>query len=144
MQDNINNQDQTPAGDATNKPYILIAEDAKFYIKVNQAKFEAAGFEVNIVEDGQQLLDAARVRKPDLIILDLIMPVKDGFTTIQELKADAALRDVTVLVFSELGQQTDIDRLKQLGAADFLSKIDNSPTHLIDKVRSYITKPTHG
>lgn len=134
------NQAESPMPVAGNRPYILIAEDAKFYAKVDQAKFESAGFEVATVSDGQALLDSARQRKPDIIILDLIMPVKDGFVTTQELKADPDLRDIPVLVFSNLSQQSDIDKLKQLGAADFLIKNDNSPTTLVDKVKLYLNQ----
>ena len=138
--DQAHGQEPAPAPASGSRPYILIAEDAKFYAKVDQAKFESAGFEVATVGDGQALLDAARQRKPDLIILDLIMPVKDGFVTTRELKADPSLKDVPVLVFSNLSQQSDIDKLKQLGAADFLIKNDNSPTALVDKVRAHLAQ----
>jgi CheY-like chemotaxis protein len=137
--------DQSQAQDSAStsvpgQPYILIAEDAMFYAKVDQAKFQSAGFEVMTVSNGQELLDSARQRKPDIIILDLIMPVKDGFATTQELKADPSLKDIPVLVFSNLSQQSDIDKLKQLGADDFLIKNDNSPTALVDKVKAHLAQ----
>jgi CheY-like chemotaxis protein len=139
MTDNTDQQNQGPLTGGARKPYVLIAEDAKFYAKVDQLQFESAGFEVLIVSDGQQLLDAARQRKPDIILLDLIMPVMDGFATITELKADPNLKDIKVLVFSNLSQQDDIERLKKLGATDFLVKTDLSPKALAEKVKGYLS-----
>lgn len=133
-----NPQNQTTQGAGGNKPYVLIAEDAKFYAKVDQMQFEKAGFEVTIVSDGQQLIDTAKQRKPDIILLDLIMPVKDGFATIQELKADPNLKDIKVLVFSNLSQAADMERVKALGATDFLFKTELSPKVIAEKVRSYL------
>lgn len=130
--------DQNPSTPTGNRPYILIAEDAKFYAKVDQLQFEKAGFEVLVLADGQQLLEAAHKRKPDVILLDAIMPVKDGFATLTELKADAGLKDIPVLIFSNLGQQEDIERFKNLGAVDFLLKTDLSPKVLAEKVKAHL------
>lgn len=136
--DKEDKQAQSPPAPTGDRPYILIAEDAKFYAKVDQLQFENAGFEVAIFGDGQQLLEAARKRKPDIILLDAIMPVKDGFITLTELKADPNLKDLPVLIFSNLGQQEDIERFKSLGATDFVSKTENSPHVMIEKVKSYL------
>jgi CheY-like chemotaxis protein len=130
--------DQNAAASASGRPYILIAEDAKFYATVDQQQFEKAGFEVTVLADGQQLLEAAHKRKPDVILLDAIMPKKDGFATLTELKADAGLKDIPVLIFSNLAQSEDIKKFEQLGAVDFISKTDTSHEDMINKVKSYL------
>lgn len=132
----MNDQNQLTG---SQRPYILMADDSKFYGSVNKLKFENAGFEVTAVSDGAQLIESARQRKPDLILLDLIMPVKDGFETIKELKADPTLKDIKVLVFSDLGQEEEIAKLRALGATDFLVKTETSPQETVEKVKSHLS-----
>ncbi|HZE87147.1 MAG TPA: response regulator [Methylomirabilota bacterium] len=103
---------------------ILVGEDDKFLGKVFLAKLSAAGFDVTLAENGQEVLEKARLKKPDLLLLDLIMPVKDGFETLQELRADPNLKDIKVIITSTLQQPEDLAKTKQLGASGYLNKED--------------------
>jgi two-component system, OmpR family, alkaline phosphatase synthesis response regulator PhoP len=118
------------------KKYILIGEDDKFFAKVYLLKLSKAGYDVSVVESGDQVIAQATVRKPDLIMLDLIMPKKDGFQTLQELKANPNLRTVKVLITSALEQPEDIQKVKQLGAAGFLNK--SSIQNIVTEVQKYV------
>ncbi|KKR81119.1 MAG: Response regulator receiver protein [Candidatus Daviesbacteria bacterium GW2011_GWA1_41_61] len=120
------------------KKYILVGEDDKFYANIYKIKLAKEGFDVEVVGDGEQVLTSARQKKPDLILLDLIMPVKDGFETLKELKADPKLKDIKVVVSSNLGQEEDIKKTVQLGAVDYLTKANLSIQEVVDKIRGYL------
>src|ERR1700733_7491000 len=105
---------------------IFIVEDDKFLASAYRLKLTKVGFEVQIVSDGQELLDLLKTAIPDLIILDIIMPVKDGFVTLQELRANTSWKNIPVIVASNLGQKEDVDKAIRLGANDFIVKSDLS------------------
>ena len=122
------------------KGKILLAEDDKFISIAYRHGLEQAGFEVVLASDGQQAMEKARAEKPDLILLDIIMPVKNGFDVLQDLKADADLKEIPVIILSNLGQSTDIKRGQELGAADYLIKANHSLEDVINKVKQYLKK----
>lgn len=117
---------------------ILIAEDDKFLSNAYRVKLTKAGFEVKVVGDGQEALDSLQAFIPDLILLDLVMPIKDGFATLEAIKADEKLKTIPVIVASNLGQKEDCDKAFRLGAKDFVVKSDLSLDTLIQKIHSLI------
>jgi len=117
---------------------ILVAEDDKFLGNAYRAKLTKAGFEVQIARDGQEAMDIVRTYLPDIILLDLVMPVKDGFTALAELKNDPQLKNIPVLIASNLGQKEDTDRGMKLGASDYFIKSDLSLNTIIEKINSLI------
>ena len=121
------------------KKYILIIEDDKFYDNIFQKKFLMAGYDLTIATDGLQGVEQAIQRKPDIILLDLIMPNQDGFETIQKLKENQALQEVPIIVLSNLGQPNDIEKAKQLGAVDYIVKASISLQEVVDKVTAYLS-----
>lgn len=117
---------------------ILIAEDDKFLSSAYRFKLAKAGFEVQIVGDGAELLKVLETYVPDLILLDLVMPVMDGFTALENIKLNPKFKSVPVLIVSNLSQKEDIDRTKELGATDFVVKSDMSLDNLIEKINKLI------
>lgn len=117
---------------------ILIAEDDKFLGNAYQAKFSLSGFEVKLATDGNEALVALQTFIPDVILLDLMMPVKDGYATLQEIKANPKLKNIPVIVASNLGQAEDVQRALSLGAVDFVVKSDLSLNTLIEKINKMI------
>ena len=120
------------------KHKILLVEDDKFITKAYQDGLSRAGFIVAAVSDGNQALAALKRDKPDLILLDLIMPEKNGFETLAEIKADESLKNIPVIVSSNLGQDSDIAKGKELGAIDYLIKSDYSIDEVAKKIRQYL------
>lgn len=120
------------------KKYILVVEDDMAYASVYKRKLEAEGFDVLVVNDGEAALQAVKQRKPDLIILDLLMPKKDGFTVLVELKNSADTRNVPVLVATNLSQEVDVDKAMKAGAADYFVKSNISISEVIEKIRKYL------
>lgn len=119
---------------------ILVAEDDKFLSNAYRVKLTKAGFEVKMVADGQEVLTILQTFTPDIILLDVVMPVKDGFATLEAIKSDEKLKTIPVIVASNLGQKEDCDRALKLGANDFVVKSDLSLDTLIQKIHNLIGK----
>jgi len=113
------------------KPSVLVAEDDEFMLKVHQKKMNKEGFEVFLARNGQEALDLAKEKKPDIILLDLIMPVKDGFETLKALKADPELKKIKVIVLSNLSQEEDKIWAQEMGAVDYFVKANVSFSKII-------------
>lgn len=123
---------------AAPKKYLLVAEDDRFYANVYTNKLAREGYEVKVVGDGQQILDAVGQRKPDLILLDLVMPVLDGFETLKELKANPDTRDIPVIVLSSLGQEEDATKIHELGAVDYFVKTNITIHDMVAKIKEHL------
>ena len=119
---------------------ILLAEDDKYICRAYKDGLERAGFQVLVAFDGVEAMQKVRSEKPDLILLDLIMPVKNGFEMLEELKKDPAFKRIPVIILSNLGQDSDREKGKSLGAVDYLVKSDFSMKEVIRKVREHLTK----
>lgn len=118
---------------------ILIAEDDKFLASAYRLKLTKAGFDVQIVDDGAELLKIIETFIPNLILLDLVMPVMDGFSALENLRSTPKFKSIPIIVASNLGQKEDIDRAINLGATDFVVKSDMSLDMLIEKINKFIS-----
>ena len=119
---------------------ILIIEDDKFLRELIAQKLSKEDYEISEAIDGEEGMSKVKEEKPDLILLDLIMPDMDGFMTLKELQKDHLLASIPVIILSNLGQQDDIDKAKQLGAVDFLVKAHFTPNEIIDKINKILNK----
>lgn len=117
---------------------ILVAEDDVFLANAYRVKLEKEGYTVHISPNGQDALEYIKKNLPDLVILDLIMPMMDGFTVLKEVKSSAVTQHIPVIVASNLGQKEDIDKSKELGATDYILKSDISIKDLVIKIQSYL------
>lgn len=114
---------------------ILVAEDDRFLANAYRVKLTKAGYNVKIVSDGQETVEALAVNIPDVLVLDLMMPKKDGFAVLVDLKKNPAWAKIPCIVASNLGQKEDIDKAKALGASDYIVKTDMSLNDLIVKIK---------
>lgn len=117
---------------------MLVVEDDPFYSKIYKTKLAKERILSEIVGNGNDALRVSRERRPGLILLDLIMPGKDGFETLAELKSDASLRDVPVVVLSNLSQEEDVRRIMELGAVEYLIKANVPIQEVVSKVRMHL------
>jgi len=117
------------------KKTILVAEDDKFYANVYRRKLELEGYNVVVAENGEIALKLIKVKAPDLILLDLIMPVMDGFAVLKQLQKDQDLANIKIIVLSNLGQDEDIEKAKALGASEYIIKSNLSINELVDKIK---------
>lgn len=119
---------------------ILVAEDDKYLRNAMRVKLEKSGFTVITAEDGQQAIEKIKANVPNLIILDLLMPVKDGFTVLAEIKNDPTTQKIPVIVASNLGQKEDVDKAMHLGATDYIVKTNMTLGALVEKITRLIPK----
>ena len=117
---------------------IVIVEDEEILIKVLKEKFEKEGFKVSLAADGVEALSVIKKAKPDLVLLDLVLPKKDGFEVLEEMKASGDLKMIPVIVLSNLGQDEEIKRALNLGAKDYLVKTQHPINEVVEKVRDYL------
>lgn len=122
---------------------ILIAEDDNFLANAYRMKLTKEGFEIKIVADGEDVFVVLQEFKPDLILLDLVMPKKDGFAVLKELKANDQYKSIPVLVASNLGQQEDRETCEKLGAVGFIVKSDLSMQDLIVQIKQHLSLPSN-
>lgn len=104
------------------KAGILIVDDSKNNQEICRICLEAENYTVYFAEDGAQGLKLASQIKPDLILLDIMMPVMDGYQMLEKLKSDSALKDIPVLVVAVITDMNDVVKAFKLGATDFLNK----------------------
>jgi two-component system, OmpR family, alkaline phosphatase synthesis response regulator PhoP len=100
----------------------ILIEDDKFFREFYAQKLREKGVEVYQAGDGVEGVQMVAQSKPDIILLDLIMPNKDGFQVLEELSANEVNKTIPVLVFSTLGQDKDIEKAKSLGAKGYVNK----------------------
>lgn len=124
--------------DPNKKQTVLIVEDDEFLRALAAKRLDKDGFNVQVAVDGENAVATAKQVKPDLIVLDLILPGLDGFEVLEKIKADEALKPVPVIVFSNLGQKEDVERAQYLGAASFLVKSNFTLDDLLEKVREQL------
>jgi CheY-like chemotaxis protein len=101
---------------------ILLVEDNEFNRDMLSRRLQRRGFDVAIAEDGQAGIEAARSGMPDLILMDMDLPVLDGWESTRRLKADPALRSIPVIALTAHALQSDCDRAYEAGCDDFATK----------------------
>ena len=117
---------------------VLIVDDDSFILDMYALKFREEGFELVVASDGKQALDAIAQEKPDIMLLDVIMPLSDGFEVLEKVKADPKVKNVPVILLTNLGQKEDIDKGLKLGAVDYIIKAHFTPSEVVQKVKQYL------
>lgn len=121
---------------------VLLAEDDNFLREICSKKLINEGFTVFEAIDGSQALEAAKEVKPDIMLLDIIMPAIDGFQVLQEIKSskDSELANVPIIMLSNLGQDDDIQKAMEGGASDYLVKAHFTTEEIVGKIKKLLKK----
>ncbi|MBU0660854.1 response regulator [Patescibacteria group bacterium] len=114
---------------------VLLVEDDTFLANIYKTKFELEGFKVIGAENGELGLKEAKKKHPDIILLDILLPKMDGFTVLEHLKSEEDLKDIPVIMLTNLGQKDDVEKGLALGAVDYLIKAHFKPSETVDKVK---------
>ena len=117
------------------KKKILIIEDEAYLLEMYKMKFELEGYKVLIARDGQEGIESAVFGKPDIILLDLVMPIKDGYQVLEELKEKDETKKIPILILSNLGQADEIKKGINNGADKYLIKANMTPNQLVREVK---------
>jgi|SRR3989344_6672071 len=119
-------------------PKILIIEDDKFLRELIAQKLVKSGYDVLSSIDGEDGLKKIKEDRPDLVLLDLILPNIDGFEVLSQIKGDPKINAVPVIIFSNLGQKEDTEKGLKLGAADYLIKAHLTPGEIVEKIKNVL------
>jgi len=115
---------------------ILIIEDDKFLRELISQKLIKENYEVSEAIDGEEGIKKVKEEKPDLVLLDLILPSIDGFEVLSKIKGDPNLASIPVIILSNLGQKEDVEKGLKLGAIDYLIKAHFTPGEIIEKIKN--------
>lgn len=127
------------AATSTKQKRILIIEDDVFLTKAYQVKFQNEGFEVQVAVDGKEALSLLQNSEPpDVVLLDIMLPGVDGFAVLGEIRKNEKWKKVPVIISSNLGQEKDIGRGKELGAQDYIVKAEVKISDVVDRVKKYL------
>jgi len=119
---------------------ILLIEDDYFLSGIYLAKFGLEGFEIISSRDAEKGLELSKKEKPDLILLDILLPNKDGFWALKELKNDSTTKNIPVIVMTNLSEDENIRKAFDYGASEYLVKSNFLPNEVIEKVKKLIKK----
>ncbi|MEI6249305.1 MAG: response regulator [bacterium] len=121
--------------DNSKKYKILLVEDDESLSNVYVTRFEAEGFDIRRVGNGEDALATAINYQPDIILLDIMMPKVDGFDVLDILKNTNKTKDLKIIMLSALSQEMDIDKAKKLGADDYLIKSEVTIADVVEKIK---------
>lgn len=122
------------------KNKILIIEDEKILAEMYKEKFEAEGFSVFLAFDSQEGFEMAKKEKPELILLDILLPSENGVSLLQKIKKDNNISKIPVIAFSNYDDQKTKKEAMELGAIDYIIKANHAPQEIIDKIKNYLKK----
>ena len=122
------------------KYQVLLVEDSKAIQQMYRNKLMMEQYAVVTADNGMEAIRALSLSKPDIILLDLMMPIMDGYKVLQVVKTDQKLKDIPVLVFSAKGQSDEIERALSLGAAGYIVKSITKPNEVVEKIRATLSQ----
>jgi DNA-binding response OmpR family regulator len=122
------------------KGTILILEDQKGFRRIYRDVLEKDGYDVLEAVDGEAGWDIIYKQKPDLILLDLGLPIMDGFQVLEKLKRSEQTKDIPVIVFSALGEPMDVQKALRMGANDYTVKGFYTPRQVLSKIKDILTE----
>lgn len=120
------------------KQKILIIDDDPFILEMYVLKFKEEGFQIETAKDGKEGLKKIKEYEPDVVLLDIVMPIMDGFDVIRSLKRENVQTNAKIVLLTNLGQKDDVERGMQLGAHDYIIKAHFTPSEVVKKVKDLL------
>ncbi len=118
-----------------NTPLILLVEDDSFISGMYQTKLKNAGYTVEVIADGELAWNRLQQDPlPDMVLLDIILPKKDGFEILEDLRKEERMKNLPVILLTNLGQKPDVERGIKLGADDYIIKAHFTPSEVMERV----------
>lgn len=122
------------------KSKILIIDDDPFILDMYVLKFKEEGFAVDTATDGKEGLKKIREGTPDLVLLDVVMPVMDGFDVLRELQKSKPPHPLKVVLLTNLGEREDVERGQALGADAYVIKAQFTPSEVVEKIKQLLPR----
>ena len=124
----------------SNAPKILIIDDDPFIVDMYVIKLKEEHFLIETAHDGREGLEKIKEFNPDVVLLDVVMPIMDGFGLLEALKTQSRACAAKIILLTNLGQQQDVERGMHLGADDYLIKAHFTPSEVVAKIKSLLGK----
>jgi len=122
------------------KGKILLVEDDTFISGMYQTKLSMLGYTVRVAYDGEVGWAELQKETPDLVLLDIVLPKKDGFEILGEIRSDERFKGLPVILLTNLGQKPDVQKGLELGADDYIIKAHFTPTEVVEKIEKMLEK----
>ena len=117
---------------------ILIIDDDVDTLKLVGLMLQKQGYQIAAANNGERGLTQAEVEKPDLILLDIIMPYMDGLEVLKKIKSEERLKNIPIILLTNLSQKEEISQGLELGANDYLIKSHFTPSEVLEKIKKYL------
>ncbi len=121
-----------------NKKTILMIEDDSFLRNLYRDKFENEGFNFIEATSGIEGINKIINEKPDLVLLDILLPMRSGFDVLEEMNENGMILEIPVIIFSNLKQEVDIEEGRKLGAKDYFIKAETNFSDIVERIRELI------
>lgn len=121
-------------------PKVLLVEDDEMLHGMYSQKFKLEGYEVAMAYNGAEGVKLSETEKPDIILLDVIMPKMDGFVALKKIRKNPATANTPVILLTNLGQEEDVRKGRELGATDYFIKANHTPQDVVDKIKGILKK----
>lgn len=118
--------------------HILIVEDEDFLVRALKDNLVSEGYSVSVAMDGEAVFDELKKKKPSLILLDLLLPKKNGFDVLKDIRSSPEWSLIPVVILSNLGEDSEIKRALELGANDYFVKSQHPIQEVMEKVHEYL------
>jgi len=118
--------------------HVLVVEDEDFLVRALKDNLISEGHTVAVAMDGEAVFDELRKKKPSIILLDLLLPKKNGFDVLKQIRQSPEWQLIPVIILSNLGEDSEIKRALELGANDYFVKSQHPIQEVIEKVREYV------
>src|SRR3990167_6130834 len=120
---------------------VLVVEDEQLIADLLQKKLIKEGYYAFAAGDGEVALQQIREERPDIVLLDIVLPRMNGFEVLAELRKDEELRKIPVIIISNAGQPAEIEKAREAGVRDWLIKTEFDPQEVLEKVRRQVGPP---
>lgn len=124
---------------AEDRKKVLVVEDDVFLTNIYRAKLNGVGFIVEAAVDGHDAISKLELFEPDFILLDIVMPKMNGFEVLRNIKAEPKWKNIPIMVVSNLSDNSDIQKARELGAVDYVVKINTPIEHIVEKVQYFLS-----
>jgi len=117
---------------------VVLVEDNPFLIDIYTTKFKEVGFDVKVANDGEIVLDLLNKEKPDILILDIVLPNISGWELLKEIRKNEQFKDLPIIIFSNLGEKQQVEKGINLGAVRYLIKAQYTPSEIVEEVKKIL------
>jgi len=117
---------------------ILLIEDDPFLIDIYSTKMKEAGFVVEVAQDGDDAFRKIKELIPDLVLLDIVLPTVNGWEILRDIKKDKMLKDLKIIILSNLGEKDEVEKGIKAGATKYLVKAHYTPSEVIKEIKKIL------